>query len=839
MPLPKKKTRSAGSTLKERFVVGIGASAGGLEAIRDLVEHLSPKIDATYVVAQHMAPQHRSVLAQLIGRDTELTVVDAEDGAVPEPGTVYITPPNRDILFENGCLRLVSPSDDVATPKPSVDRFFASLAENAGERAVGIVLSGTGNDGAYGIQTIRVAGGITIAQREASAKYDGMPLAAVESGCVDLVLTPQDIAKHLARILSQPRDLDQFRTQDLQQSPTSDLLQILLARTRVDFREYKATSVTRRIERRMAALGIGDIKSYTTFCRANPGEVDALFRDLLISVTRFFRDQDDFFILRDHMNALVREKGAGGLRIWVAGCATGEEVYSIAILLAEALGGPEALASREVQIFATDIDRDALAKARQGQYPLAALNDVPAPYRERYFVRRETSVQVRKELREIVRFSEHNICQDPPFLNIDLVCCRNVLIYFGLALQKKVLSRLHFALGDDALLFLGSAETVAGSDDLFWPLSHKSPLFRRRDTGPRRIAKSGRYVGFSHGVRRALPPLPASGEDKSLQMFEGLARAVGPNALLVTNDLRIQKVFGNVSPYISMVETNKLALTLSMLRRPLDQEARMLVSVAVKNQEAREGLEQDLPGEQGARVRMAAYPVLAGRDGEGLALLTFQKIEAPLEAPDKGRSMESLSAAEVAAYVRKLEGEISATRDSLRHSVEQLETTNEALQSLNEELQATNEELQATNEELETSNEELQSTNEELVTVNEELQVNATQLAALSDELVSVLENVGTSVLVVDSALQINHASRDAEAMFGLEPPVERPHLSQCRPPAGFPDLPSICNEVLQLGTTIKKRFTAAKAEHVLSCAPYADNKGRLAGVAMVVMPTS
>ena len=343
-----------------------------------------------------------------------------------------------------------------------------------------IILSGTGSDGGYGVQAIREAGGITIAQDSESAKYDGMPHNAVQTGCIDLILRPQDIGVHLKKILSSPRDFNEFRKGELAESPVSDLLQILLARTRVDFREYKQTTIGRRIERRMVALGIETQEEYTQFCRNNPHALDALFKDLLISVTRFFRDSSEFERLKSHIPSLLENRGAEPLRVWIAGCATGEEAYSIAMLIADALGGPEESMKANVQIFATDIDKDALQVARRGVYALSALNDIPKELADKYLIRQADGVRVIDRLRSAILFSDHNVCQDPPFQKIDLLCCRNLLIYFGNALQHKIMSRFHYSMTRNALMFLGTAESVAGSEDMFIQERDGSNIYRKR-----------------------------------------------------------------------------------------------------------------------------------------------------------------------------------------------------------------------------------------------------------------------------------------------------------------------------------------------------------------------
>ncbi|KII18144.1 chemotaxis protein CheB [Phaeobacter sp. S60] len=823
-------------TTKDLTIIGIGSSAGGLEAIRELVATLPVDVPAAYVVVQHMSPHHKSLMTELVARQTQLKVGTIENGTVPEANVVYITPPKSDVIFSNGRLHLLQdPNAEPGTPRPSVDRFLVSLAEQNGDNSMAIILSGTGSDGAYGVQAIREAGGITIAQDAESAKYDGMPVAAVQTGCVDLVLRPQDIGANLQKILSSPRDFTSFRHENsLRDSPVSDLLQILLARTRVDFRDYKQTTISRRIERRMIALGIETQEEYTQFCRNNPHAVDALFKDLLISVTRFFRDREEFELLKGLLPQLIKERGPGALRIWVAGCATGEEAYSIAMVVSEALGNPTNQLKSRVQIFATDIDKEALKTARKGVYSLAALNDIPSELADKYLIRQTDGVRVVDNLRNAVLFSDHNVCQDPPFQKVDLICCRNLLIYFGNPLQQKVMSRFHYAMSPHALLFLGTAESVAGSDELFVQDRSTSHVYRKRSLRAHQAQQPYNMPSVPMMAQRpTIKPPPQQGPSTDRQLFEALAQSLGKNSLLVTEDFSIARVYGSVSQFIEVNETSSLRMHLDLLRSPLREEARSLITIALKNGAHKGGVRHLLAENDDEEIRLDVYPIIAKDISERAALVVFTPVTvdrsrmnaAPIVGDEGDATFER---------IRNLENEVATTREALQQTIEELETSNEELQSLNEELQSTNEELQATNEELETSNEELQSTNEELITVNEELQVTASELSGRTGELISVLESTPLAIVVADSALQITQATLAATRMFNIRRPISSPHISQCALPEGFPILAPICSEALRLGQTVTEEFTSKGTRIHLICSPYFDVNGQILGVTMV-----
>ncbi|OCX66609.1 hypothetical protein BFP70_00080 [Thioclava sp. SK-1] len=774
---------------EKMVIVGVAASAGGLEATSILAQNLPPKLGAAYVLAQHMSPSHKSMLVQLLARETTLNVREIEDHELPQPDTIYVPPPGFDVILEDGMLQLRPPEGHLVAPKPSADRLFKSIALELRERAVGVVLSGTGSDGSYGVQAIREADGITIAQEPSSCKYDSMPVSAMRTGCVDLCLTPRQIGEHLEDILKRRRDFGELKEINTPNGKNSDLFHILLAHTLVDFRHYKENTINRRIHRRMIAKGIEHYNDYVELCRRSVEEVEALYRDLLISVTHFFRDPDQFNTLRNTLAEKLKDN-KDPIRIWIPGCATGEEAYSIAILAVEALGGLENVEKEQLQIFATDIDDRALAIARKGQYPSSAINDVPEEFQARYFDLADDHYTVRQRLKSFVLFSRHNVFQDAPFISIDLVSIRNVMIYFESKLQERVLTRIQYALNPDGLLFLGTSETTGLLENYFVPTQQYAKIFRKRS------AKMGNALSPETTIASNLPMRPgghraraAAADRTDLWRFDSLARSVCKVGFLTNRDRTIVKIYGDIAPFVEMTNPINGGLTLDVLRKVLSYEANSMLLIALKQKESRAGQWHELDGRDFNTVRMTAWPIIDDDGSDPLVLIGFET---------EMRTAPDPSATERTDYLDYLEAELARTRDTLQVTIEQLQTSNEELQSLNEELQSSNEELQSTNEELETSNEELQSTNEELITVNEELLVNTSQLERISAELAGLIKGLPTVMMMLDQGLLIRQASKSAVRQFDIrERGTSLGHLSQCHLPANFPPLVDLCSQAL------------------------------------------
>ncbi len=818
--------------------VGIGASAGGLEALRGFVRSLSPALPATYIVAQHMAPHHRSMLVEIISRETDIPVRDVADGITPEANTIYITPPNANLTVEGDVLRLTEPDKSLAAPKPSVDVFFTSLAESKGTDAIGIVLSGTGSDSSEGVRALREHGGITIAQDEATAKYSSMPSSALETGCIDLVMSPEQMGLQFGKVVDEPRDLDSLRSSPIDLDSVSELVRLLLEQTKVNFRHYKTATFQRRVERRMAAIDVTSLDAYVAVARYSPSEIDSLFKDLLISVTSFFRDPSEFETIGPYIEQIVEKKDGSPIRIWVAGTATGEEAYSLAIMFAEAFGGLVEFERARIQIFATDLDEHAIAVARQGHYPESSLQEVPQSFIDQYFDVVPGGYRVKKSLREKVVFSTHNIAADPPFLNIDLLSCRNLLIYFQAVLQAHVFARFHYSLVPHGVLFLGKSETVAAAPSLFRLAGDEKHIFLQRPAASRSplsdTLSPSTNLALARTTRRNEQVLYPPPEARELAIaearFESLVRGLGPNGMLLSSELNVLRVFGDVRDYVGLSEGPVSTNADSLLREPFRRDVRVLVPSAIRQKAVMEGVARTVIDNPNERERITAYPIGNGPEDETLALIVFSRWTEDLIVGD-GEDFDSAST----ETIERMRRELAISQTNLQHTIEELETSNEELQALNEELQSSNEELQSTNEELETSNEELQSTNEELSTVNEELQVNGMQLNAANQSLQSILDNVAVPMIVVDRQMNITHTSAASTQLFGISPDLVLPHLSRCRVPQGFPSLTDAVDRALETRARVDLEVSTVAISAHVSVVPNFETNGEMVGAIVLV----
>ncbi|EIJ35425.1 CheR family methyltransferase [Thiothrix nivea] len=713
---------------QELIIVGIGASAGGLEALRTLVPDLPCHPKVVYVLAQHLDPKHSSMLASILARETTMSVEEVEQNQELQGGKFYIVPPAMDAMYSHGRIHLEKAVG--IGPKPSIDRFFFTLSENHGERSIGIILSGTGTDGAHGIRAIKAEGGITIAQQESTAKFSNMPHAAIGTGQVDLILPPDAIARKIQDFIDQPGNMLQLAQQATAdgEDEIAEILLLLLRQTNSDFRDYKRATLLRRLERRMTVHKCKELHEYVELLHQRPEELYELHNDILISVTSFFRDPDAFQSLRNCLPGLLQSKDSGEIRIWVAGCATGEEAYSIAIMLAEFLGSR--MAAYKIQIFGTDLYEGVLSIARQGIYPKTALDDIPPHLVDKYFSQKDGSFQLVSQIRSMVVFAKHNLVCDPPFSNLNLVSCRNVLIYFNQNLQKNILDTFHYALKPGGLLFLGKSETVGESENMFATVDRKARIYRQRDE------VKGRLPLLLHNRNLASATMrPTSGQPKKRLSLKDaldklLAKAYNPRCLLLNDRHEVVYLQGNLTPFLSFPDGQMGANIIDLIHEKLRQDMRGLLYRAKDATDEATVSRPILMGvdgkQQSVRLRLRNF-LNTDTTEYALILVIFETmVQEPSTPPIDAFDLDEAAI----ARIREMEDELRDTRESLQTTIEELETSNEELQSTFEEAQSTNEELFTTTEELQTSNEELQSTNEELRTVNQELSVKSSEVEA-------------------------------------------------------------------------------------------------------------
>ena len=756
-------------------IVGVGASAGGLEAFTQMLSALPVDTGMAFVLVQHLAPTRASLLAEILSRTTAMPVMEVQEELRVAPNHVYVIPPDRNMVISQDTLQLLPRQEGRGQNRP-IDVFFRSLAEHQKHQAIGVILSGTATDGTLGLEEIKAEGGITFAQDD-TAQQDSMPCSAVASGCVDFVLPPDEIAREIDRIARHPYVAPVPPAKGTAPAGDPDLRKILETVRRgtgVDFSQYKASTLHRRIARRMVVHRIDGLQDYARFLRKNPDEVATLYRDMLINVTSFFRGPETFEALKTKiLPKLFKDRSRHEpLRIWVPGCSTGEEAYSLAIIcaeLAEARGKPAA-----VQIFATDLNGAAIDKARAGVYEKSIEHDVSPERLRRFFVEVDGSYRVAKMIRDMCVFARHNVLADPPFSQIDLLSCRNFLIYLEPALQQKVVPLLHYALKPAGWLVLGSSETIGSFRDLFEAEDSKNKIYAKTP-GTHRVV-FGQPAGRSKGGELGAGParLPPAGTDVQKEADRILLARYVPPSVLVDGGLEILQLRGDTGPYLSPSPGKASLNLLRMAREGLLVPLRSAVNKARKQGAAarEEGLRLKTDG--GSReINLEVVPVNGSAAGEGGFLILFEEPGAARKAKGKARQpgARAAEAQETAAGENAhLQQELAATREYLQSVVEQQEAANEELQSANEEVQSANEELQSINEELETSKEEIQSANEELATVNDELQNRNVELNQLNGDLVNLVSSVDMGIVILGRDLRVRRFTPMAEKPFNLSP---------------------------------------------------------------------
>ncbi len=784
-------------------VVGIGASAGGLAAIEEFLAAMpaGDSLGMALVLVQHLDPDHKSLLLDLVKRYTQIEVAWAEDGMEVLPGCAYVMPPNKDMALVDGRLVLVEPEAPRGLRLP-IDYFFRSLAADQHERAVCIVLSGTGSDGTLGLRAIKGEGGMAIAQSPESAGYDGMPRSAIGTGLVDYVLSPAEMPEQLLGYLSRAFGREQRPAHAAASGRPDQLLEVLhLLRDRSghDFTHYKTNTLRRRVERRMAVTRIERMEDYLALLRRDALEAETLFRELLIGVTSFFRDTPAFEALAaEALAPLVAARRPGDpVRVWVPGCSTGEEAYSIAMLVQEQASATKRNAP--VQVFATDIDAEAIERARAGVYPGSIGADVSPERLARFFVQDGDTYRVAKSVRDCLVFAMQDVTRDPPFSRVDLISCRNLLIYMDGDLQQRLMPLFHYALNTDCYLFLGSSETVGDAADLFDPVDKKWKLFKRRGTATPRerlLASSPHLPGAVAGRRGALVEQPLRLRVRDLAE-KALLERHAPACAVISADGDVLYIHGRTGRYLEPPAGEPSGSIHKMAREGLRLELSAGVRRVLAQKEAvrYERLRVRTNGGT-SLVNLTIEPMTGPDAAKGVLLVLFEDVPATDD-------VVNVTAAEPIAdreqRIADLDRELSAKEEYLRTTVEELETSNEELKSTNEEMQSSNEELQSTNEELETSREELQSINEELVTVNSELQQKIEELSRANNDMNNMLAGTGIGTLFVDRQLRIKRYTPLVTAILSLIPTdIGRP-LSDISPRlTGQTDVVGVATEVLE-----------------------------------------
>ena len=766
------------------YYVGVGASAGGLEAIERFFSGTPPLTAMAFILIQHLSPDYKSLMVELLSKRTDMPVKRAEQGMVVEAGTIYIIPPKKNLRIFQATLQLSDQNPQRGLNLP-IDIFFRSLAEDQQDKAVGIILSGTGSDGMHGVRTIKEKGGIVLVQSPDSAKFSGMPQSGISTGLVDFILAPEEMVPQLCACAEQPHILPQegHVPQEGADAIHPRIFSVLRDRCGIDFSQYKMTTVGRRIERRLLVTNHHDLEEYLHFLEASNDESTRLCKELLIGVTCFFRDPDLFTSLRhDHLPNLLRKAEGRSLRFWSAGCYTGEEAYSLAILCRDLIDNMGLHV--DLKIFSTDIDRNAILTAGKGIYPESIAADIPPEYLARYFYHQDGSYRIIRSVRDMVVFAQHNIAQDPPFNNIDLLICRNLLIYFQQALQQRVLQLFSFSLNRQGLLVLGSSESVGDMDSSFSLIDQKWKIYHLIN---RTMQANGFPLEISGKNYRRTSLLPTLGPVSNTRqapdrtadrLLEAVSHSFLPLTILVNEEQEPLQIVGDCGPFFTLpsgrVHYNIIKMAHASLSIPLATGLQKAFT------EGKESVYTNIPATiDGSKrfLRLRTLPAPGLKYDQPLAVVTVEEINTESSKTDEQPASYDVCQ-ETVQRLSDMEQELQFTKENLQATIEELETSNE-------ELQATNEELLASNEELQSTNEELHSVNEELHTVNAEYQIKIMELTELNNDLNNLFANTATGIIFLDENLDIRKFTPAAARVFRISSTdIGRPigHLASLLP---------------------------------------------------------
>ena len=836
---PKKKPAAIACARRLRLpkggvlpIVGIGASAGGLEALEQFLGHVPAGSGLAYVIVQHLDPTHKGIMTELLQRATSMRVTQIKDRTRVQPDCVYVIPPNKDLSILHGVLHLLAPAAPRGLRLP-IDFFLRALALDQQARSIGVILSGMGSDGTLGLRAIKEAAGVVLVQEPATAKFEGMPRSAIDAGLADFVAPVAELPEKILAFLHHAPGLARTTValEDKTQSALEKAVILLRAHTGNDFSLYKHNTLYRRIERRMGIHQIHKMAAYVRYLQENAQELDLLSKELLIAVTNFFRDPSVWEQLRTQAipTLLAGRSPNQVLRAWVPGCSTGEEAYSLAMVFKEAVAQIKPKRNFVLQIFATDLDRDAINNARQGFFPANITADVSPERLSRFFAQEDRGYRVRKEIREMVTFASQNLIMDPPFTKLDLLSCRNLLIYLTPEVQKKLMPLFHYSLSRGGILLLGSAETIGSGTDLFAPLSGKARIFRRKESPPEPIEFPASFSAQPPGgaAVRPAPKPPVSLQSLAEQL---VLQRYAPPAVLANDKGDILFISGRTGKYLEpaagKANWNLFAMAREGLRYELadafQKSLRQIESVVL------DGLAVGSnDGPQG--VAVTVQRLTEPGPLQGLVMIVFSDVVAPLPAPAAGRLPKP--AAHNARRVES-EQELLQVRAEARANQEAMQTAQEEARSANEEMQSTNEELQSTNEELMTSKEEMQSLNEALQTVNTELQAKVDELSRASSDMKNLLDSTDIATLFLDKDLKVRRFTLQATKIIKLIPSdVGRP-ITDLASELNDLDLAADAREVLRKLTFAEKMVGARDGRWLtVRTMPYRTLDDRIDGV--------
>src|SRR5213596_1042139 len=809
-------------------VVGIGGSAGGFEATMELLRHLPARNEMTFVVVQHLDPHHASKLASLLGRATAMPVIEIAKTTRPQPNTVYVQPSNKCVVAKNDKLVLVRRTQQLNV---AIDQFFESLAEACGSRGIGVLLSGTGSDGTAGLRAIKVAGGLTFAQDEGTAKFAEMPRNAIRSGFVDAVRSPREIAHEIRHIVEHPYirrsiESESERAAKLDYQKPDDLGRIFLSLKKqmgVDFTGYKFETLNRRIQRRMALHRMTKLSQYARFLRNNKKEIEALFDDLLINVTRFFRDPPLFTALRNRfLPAILKNKHRQSeLRAWVPGCATGEEVYSLAICILETLG--KRASELRIQIFGTDLSEAMIDHARAGIYPGAIEKDVTPKRLKQFFEKRDSTYQISRRVREICTFARQNVITDPPFSRLDLISCRNVLIYLSPELHKRCIPQFHHALNPGGYLILGPAESVGMFDELFNLVEKKNKIYTKKMVAtprPELAAYEGARFALT-AVRSTTVEAATFGEQLVRAADHIMLNAYAPAGVVIDHDLRVHQFRGRTEFYLQHHPGPATLNLLQIVRPSLAADLRNVVRRAIKaNKPARTERSVIRHNGKAREINIQVVPFKIPGSDKSWLLVIFDETTGEAKP---GKAQQFLGKTASQREFTELSRELAASKESL--------------QAIIEEQEATNEELKSANEEIETAKEELQSTNEELTTLNEELSNRNLETMQMNSDLKNLLASMQLPIVMVDNDLLVRRVTPAARNAFNvLQSDVGRP-ISDFKPNIDIPDLEKLLLEVIETLAMRERRVTDREGrEYSLRLRPYRTTENKIDGAVITLV---